>query len=69
MQLTGIVSRGAGGWVLTDGEGVRYSLTGEELPLRCDGLMLRVVGQLEDNFGLGVLHDDAVFRVQRWRAV
>jgi hypothetical protein len=31
--------------------------------------MVRVVGVLEDSFGLGVLHEEAVLRVQRWRVV
>lgn len=69
MELTGRASRRGGEWVLTDGAGKQYRLSGEALPARCDGLMVRVVGVLEDSFGLGVLHEEAVLRVQRWRVV
>jgi hypothetical protein len=46
-----------------------YELSGVELPDRLDGLNARVVGVIEDSFGLGVLHNEAVLQVQRWTVV
>jgi hypothetical protein len=70
MTVAGRVEDRNGTWILTDSTtGKRYTLSGETLPKRCDGLSVHVVGIIEDNFGLGVLHDDAVLRVQRWRVV
>ena len=69
MQVTGRASKQSGSWLLVAADGKRYSLTGEELPLRCEGLTLSLAGVVEDSFGLGSIHDQAVLQVQRWRVV
>ena len=70
MRITGIVAEAGGTWVVTDSAtGKRYTLSGVALPGRCDGLTLQLVGVVGDSFGLGVLHQDAVLQVQRWKTV
>jgi len=70
MYLIRMVERRGDRWTLRDNAtGKVYTLTGADLPDRLDGLQARVTGQLEDSFGLGVLHNDAVLRVQRWNVV
>ena len=69
-MITGLVVNRNGTWSITDHlTGKRYTLSGETLPPRCDGLQMQLVGIIEDSFGLGVLHEEAVLRVQRWRTV
>lgn len=68
MLVSGTVVNNNGTWTITDQvTGKRYTLSGEPLPPRCDGLSMQLVGVIEDSFGLGVLHNDAVLRVQRWK--
>ena len=70
MRITGIVEDRGGTWVVTDSvTDKRYTLSGVQLPQRCDGLTVQLVGIIEDSFGLGVLHADPVMQVQRWKTV
>lgn len=70
MTVFGRVEERNGSWILTDSHTQkRYTLSGETLPARCNGLNIQVIGIIEDSFGLGVLHDDAVLRIQRWKVL
>jgi hypothetical protein len=66
MTVTGRLQRAASGWTVTDASGKVFQLSGVEFPQRTEGLTVRVVGEAEDSFGLGVLHEETVLRVQRW---
>ena len=69
MTVTGKLTRGAnGGWTVRDSASGRlFQLSGEDLPARAESCTVRLVGVIEDSFGLGVLHDEPVLRVQQWR--
>ncbi len=70
MNITGLLSCVAGTWTIRDMHtGKVYQLSGVSLPDRVNGLQGRVVGVIEDSFGLGLLHNDAVLRVQHWKIV
>jgi hypothetical protein len=70
MTVTGILTRTDSGWNIQDvHSGKVYELSGETFPKKAEGIQIRVIGTIEDSFGLGVLHDEAVLRVQQWRAV
>lgn len=70
MNVTGKLTRKNGTWTLRDmGTGRVFQLSGESFPDRVEGQNVRVVGVVEDSFGLGVLHDEPVLQVQRWNVV
>lgn len=70
MAITGTLRLQNGNWTLRDSAtGRTFQLSGVDFPKRSEGLRVRVVGVVEDSFGLGVLHDEPVLRVQRWNAL
>lgn len=70
MTITGILTLKGGTWTIRDAaSGRTFQLSGADFPPRSEGLQMRVVGVVEDSFGLGVLHDDPVLRVQRWNVI
>lgn len=70
MNITGTLTKNGNRWTIRDMiTGKVYELSGVELPDRLDGLNCRVVGVIEDSFGLGVIHNEAVLQVQRWKVV
>ena len=70
MNITDWLSCVGGTWTIRDMHtGKVYQLSGVTLPERVNGLQGRVVGVIEDSFGLGLLHNDAVLRVQHWKIV
>lgn len=70
MNVTGKLTRKNGTWTLRDmGTGRVFQLSGESFPDRVEGQNVRVVGVVEDSFGLGVLHDEPVLQIQRWNVV
>ena len=70
MNITGTLTNNGSRWTIRDMiTGKVYELSGVDLPDRLDGLNARVVGVIEDSFGLGVLHNEAVLQVQRWTVV
>lgn len=70
MTITGTLTPTPSGWSIQDtATGKVYELSGVTFPKRVEGCMVRAIGNLEDSFGLGVLHDEAVLRVQQWRVV
>jgi hypothetical protein len=66
MTLTGRLEKQGSEWWLVEGSGRRVRLSGAEFPPRAEGLGVRVIGEAQDSFGAGVLHDEVVFDVQRW---
>lgn len=70
MTVTGtLTSRNGVQYVRDSTTGRTFQLSGTPLPARAEGLTVRVVGVVEDSFGLGVLHDEPVLQVQRWNAL
>jgi len=70
MTVTGTLTRKNGSWTLRDvATGRTWQLSGEDFPPRTEGLTVRAVGVTEDSFGLGVLHDEPVLRVQQWKVI
>ncbi len=68
MTVTGKLVQQGGNWTVRDtATGRLWQLSGESFPARAEGQTVRVVGVTEDSFGLGVLHDEPVLRVQQWK--
>ena len=67
VNVTGKVIKKNEKWFVEGLDGKIYELRGYEMKPRMEGLTVRVVGTLEDTFGLGVLVDDYVLNVQRLR--
>jgi hypothetical protein len=70
MSILGTLELRGNTWTIREhSTGKRYTLVGVDFPARVDGQTARVIGAVEDSFGLGVLHDDATIHVQRWNVV
>ncbi|MFN7143471.1 MAG: hypothetical protein ACK4YP_06840 [Myxococcota bacterium] len=70
MNVTGKLTQKNGTWTLRDAATGRvFQLSGVSFPDRVEGQNVRIVGVVEDSFGLGVLHDEPVLQVQRWNVV
>lgn len=56
-------------WFIEAQDGKHYQLVDYDMKPRMEGLTVRVVGTIEDTFGLDLLVDDYVLKVQRLRVV
>ena len=69
MKIIGKVIRKDEKWFVEAQDHRHYELVDYEMKPRMEGLTVRVIGTIEDTFGLDVLVDNYVLKVQRLRVV
>ena len=69
VKVIGKVSKQDEKWFVESLQGKRYELVDYDMKPRMEGLTVRVIGTIEDTFGLDVLVDDYVLKVQRLNVV
>lgn len=70
MNVTGKLGKVGTTWSVRElATGKDFELSGVNFPERVEGLTIRVVGNVEDSFGGGILDVRVSLRVQRWDVV